>query len=57
MTQIKKLTAISKHHGQIKSQDQVFTILDQPFKVDFNIYNDGNNASIRDNILHILAMV
>lgn len=57
VSQIKKLTAISKGYSDIKSSDQVFTILDQPFKVDFSVYNDGNNVAIRDNNLHILGNV
>jgi hypothetical protein len=65
-SQIKKLAAFSNNNGisqnnnmqlDPRKNDQIFTILNQSFKVDLNHLNDGNNVAIKDNFLHIIGII
>lgn len=58
-SQLKKLTSFQSERKQESEQhnDQLYCILNQPFRVNFNIESDGNNAAIKDNYLHILGLI
>lgn len=58
--QLKKLATFRQNnnlHPENKKNDQLFTILNQPFKVDLSSQNDGNNAAVKNNFLHILGYI
>ena len=58
-SQIKKLAGIAQNQPESKNANTstLFTLLNQPFKVDLEIYEDGRNAVVIDNYLHILGKV
>ena len=57
-SQIKKLAGLAHSQPESKTNTStLFTILNQPFKVDFDMYEDGRNAVVIDNNLHILGRI
>jgi hypothetical protein len=53
--QIKKLNRTSKQ--ALKNTALLFSVLNQPFRVDLSSLNDGNNVLLKNNTLHILGFI